>query len=76
MSIFSKSRGSPLACFRCGSTDLPLAPLWPKQRRDYASFGWVMRQCADCGTIQNHKGIDEAEMMTPEQAAEQAPEAR
>lgn len=63
-----------MKCLRCGSKNVPLAALWPAQRKLYREVGWVMRQCQDCGTVQNHAGLAE-ETLTPEQAAEQAPEA-
>ena len=61
-------------CYRCKSEDLALAPLSRYHRRLYLECGWVMRRCRDCGLDQNHVGLGEP--LTPEQAAEQAPEER
>jgi hypothetical protein len=59
-----------MECYRCDSSDLALAPLWPQERRIYKKAGIVMRQCMDCGLEQNHCGHDEP--LSPEQAAEEA----
>ena len=60
-----------MECYRCGSDRLSLAPLWPYERESYAAIEIVMRQCQNCGLEQNHYGHDE--MLTPTEAAEQAP---
>ena len=60
-----------MECYRCGSDQLTLAPLWPYERDSYAAIEIVMRQCQHCGLEQNHYGDDE--MLTPSEAAEQAP---
>ena len=60
-----------MRCYRCESTDLILAPLWPNERQVYADIGVVMRQCMNCGLEQNHYGDDEP--LEPRQATEKAP---
>jgi hypothetical protein len=60
-----------MRCYRCNSTELVLAPLWPYERESYAGIEIVMRLCQWCGLEQNHYGDDE--MLTPSEAAEQAP---
>jgi len=59
-----------MECYRCESSELVLAPLWPYERKTYQQSGIVMRQCMDCGLEQNHCGHDEP--LSPEQAAEEA----
>ena len=60
-----------MECYRCGSDQLALAPLWPYERESFAAIEIVMRQCQHCGLEQNHYGDDE--MLTPSEAAAQAP---
>lgn len=59
-----------MTCYRCGSTELVLAKLWPQERIDYASAGIILRQCLNCGLEQNHHGDDEP--LEPRQASTQA----
>ena len=62
-----------MACYRCGSDQLDLAPLWPYERKSYTAIEIVMRQCQNCGLEQNHYGHDET--LTPRAAAAAAPPA-
>ena len=57
-------------CYVCGSEQLELAPLTPKQRADYVRFDIVLRRCTNCGLPQNHVGVGEP--LTPEEAAREA----
>lgn len=60
-----------MTCYRCGSPNLPLARLTPRQRKQYGEVGIVMRVCLDCDTEQNHVGDDEP--LSPLVAAQDAP---
>ena len=63
-----------MECYRCMSTELVLAALWPADRKSYPQAGIVLRLCTNCGLEQNHMGHDEPS--TPEIASVDAPDAR
>ena len=60
-----------MECYRCGSEELALAPLWPYERATYAEINIVIRQCRSCGLEQNHCGYDEP--CDSDKAAQAAP---
>mgnify|MGYP005812548167 FL=1 len=60
-----------MKCYRCESSELSLAALWPQDRKTYAAIGIVMRLCENCGLEQNHCGDDET--TDPAEAAQMAP---
>lgn len=60
-----------MKCYHCGCEDLPLAALTPRERRDYAAAGIVLRRCQGCGYYQNH--IGDGEPVEPHEAANAAP---
>jgi hypothetical protein len=60
-----------MACYRCDSDGLELAPLWPQDRKDYAASDIVMRVCKNCGLEQNHRG--DGEPLDATKAAQLAP---
>ena len=60
-----------MLCYRCESSALELAPLWPLERKNYEEAGIVLRICMNCGLEQNHSGDDEP--LTARQAALEAP---
>jgi len=60
-----------MECYRCGSEELALAPLWPYERTTYGQINIVIRQCRSCGLEQNHCGYDEP--CDPDKAAQAAP---
>ena len=60
-----------MRCYRCESSELPLATLWPHDRVTYEAIGIVLRQCLFCGLEQNHIGDDET--LAPAVAARMAP---
>jgi len=62
-----------MKCYRCGSSELALAPLWPYERTTYAQINVIIRQCQSCGLEQNHCGDDET--WDSAQAAQAAPSA-
>jgi len=59
-----------MECYRCESSDLVLAPLWPYERKVYQASEIVIRQCINCGLEQNHCGDDEP--LSAREASEQA----
>ena len=59
-------------CYHCESSDLALAPLWPRERVTYAAIGIVLRLCLYCGMEQSHCGDDES--LAPTVAALEAPD--
>lgn len=59
-----------MTCYRCGSTDLVLAPLTPAERAQYPAIGVTLRSCRHCGLEQSHWGHDET--VTPQDAAKGA----
>jgi hypothetical protein len=59
-------------CYHCGSSDVSLAELWPKERKSYRMAQIVMRQCQHCGLEQNHVGDDEC--LSPDEASDLAPD--
>ena len=60
-----------MKCYRCGSSELALAPLWPYERQVYSEINIIIRQCQSCGLEQNHCGDDET--WDSAQAAQAAP---
>lgn len=59
-------------CFLCKEdSQLALATLWPSERKIYARIGIVLRQCLNCGGLQNRTGNDEE--LSPAEAAQTAP---
>tara|TARA_Y100000310_G_scaffold126272_3_gene125039 strand:+ start:1135 stop:1386 length:252 start_codon:yes stop_codon:yes gene_type:complete len=53
-------------CYRCGSTDLILAPLGPDEMESHVEAGIVLRVCRACALFQNH--VDDDEPLTPSEA--------
>ena len=60
-----------MKCYRCGSCELVLAPLWPYERKAYRDAGIVLRIWTGCGLEQNHANDDEC--LTSDEAAIAAP---
>ena len=71
-SLWDNWLAGEMKCFRCDSSSLKLAALFPYERKEYEKADIVLRVCLNCGLEQNHRGLDEP--LTAARAAMSAPD--